>query len=186
MKRTKPPTIRRSDFDKSTPEQAAQDVESGESADLSGEPDATSTELWGNAPKRYFSLVNYLTRDGFPADFLFVTGEAAECGGGVDFSIHIRQMVLDVAFIQNISSKPMSIDGLLGSEAPATNLRASASAGASGPLALAAGEIKPGETIAVPLAISFVMAGSLENEFGLPAEAAKTTSASSPARPSSS
>ena len=161
-------------LDESTPEQAAQDVESGESADLSGEPDATSTELWGNAPKRYFSLVNYLTRDGFPADFLFVTGEAAECGGGVDFSIHIRQMVLDVAFIQNISSKPMSIDGLLGSEAPATNLRASASAGASGPLALAAGEIKPGETIAVPLAISFVMAGSLENEFGLPAEAAKT------------
>ena len=161
-------------LDDYTPEQAAQDVESGESADLSDETDATSTELWGNAPKRYFSLVNYLTRDGFPADFLFVTGEAAECGGGIDFSIHIRQMVLDVAFIQNISNKPVSIDGLLGSEASATNLRATAAGGASGPLALAAGQIKPGETVAVPLAISFVMAGSLNNQFENPAAAAKT------------
>jgi hypothetical protein len=160
-------------LDDYTPEQAEQDVESGESADVADETDA-STDIWASAPKRYFSLVNYLTRDGFPADFLFISGAASECGGGVDFSIHIRQMVLDVAFIQNISSKPVSIDGLLGSEATANNLRAAATAGASGPLALASGEIKPGETVAVPLAISFVMADSLKNEFENSAEAAKT------------
>jgi len=155
-----------------TPEQADEDVATGESADLEAEP--PDTDRWANAPKRYFSLVNYLTREGFPADFLFITGEASECGGGVDFAIHIRQMVLDVAFIQNISNKPVSIDGLLGSEASATNLRATAAGGASAPIALAAGEIKPGETLAVPLAISFVMADSLKNQFEKPAEAAKT------------
>jgi hypothetical protein len=160
-------------LDDYTPEQIAQDVESGESADLSGETDA-SADIWANAPKRYFSLVNYLTREGFPGDFLFITGEASECGGGIDFSIHIRQMVLDVAFIQNISSKPVSLDGLLGSETAATNLRATAAGGASGPLALGADKIRPGETVAVPLAISFVMAGSLKNQFVNPAEAAKT------------
>ena len=149
----------------STPEQAAQDVESGESADLSGEPDATSTELWGNAPKRYFSLVDYLTARRL-ARPIFSSSPARlpECGGGIDFSIHIRQMVLDVAFIQNISSKPVSIDGLLGSEAPGLQVapgRADASCAASR-IALAPGEIKPGETIAVPLAISFIMADSLE------------------------
>ena len=137
---------------------------------------AETTDTWANAPKRYFSLVNYLTRDGFPDDFLFITGEASECGGGVDFSIHIRQMMLDIAFIQNISNKPLSIEGLLGSEVQATNLRAAA-AGASGTadrIALADGEIKPGETIAVPLAVSFVMSDSLKSQFGDLSEAAKT------------
>ena len=160
-------------LDAYTSEQAEQDVESGESADVSGETDA-STDIRANAPKRYFSLVNYLTREGFPADFMFITGAASECGGGVDFAIHIRQMVLDVAFIQNISNTPVSVEGLLGSEVQATNLRASAASGASDPLGVAVGEIKPGETVAVPLAISFVMADSLKNEFEAPAEAAKT------------
>ena len=160
-------------LDNYTPEQAAEDVASGESADFSDKADANN-DIWANAPKRYFSLVTYLTRDGFPADFLFVTGQASECGGGIDFSIHIRQMVLDVAFIQNTSGKSISLDGLLGSETTATNLRVAAAAGAISPLALASGEIKPGETVAVPLAISLVMADSLKKEFGNPAEAAKT------------
>ena len=159
-------------LDDYTPEQAAQDVADGESADLSGETE--DTDIWANAPKRYFSLVNYLTREGFPGDFMFITGEASECGGGVDFAIHIRQMVLDVAFIQNISKQPVSIEALLGSEMQATNLRAAAASGGADRIALAAGEIKPGETVAVPLAISFVMSDSLKSQFADSAGAAKT------------
>lgn len=163
-------------LDDYTPEPTEQDaVDSDPQAD-EAEAETSDTDTWANAPKRYFSLVNYLTRDGFPDDFLFITGEASECGGGVDFSIHIRQMLLDIAFIQNISNKPVSIEDLLGSEVQATNLRAAA-AGAIGTadrIALADGEIKPGETVALPLAISFIMADSLKAQFGDPAEAAKT------------
>ena len=159
-------------LDDYTPEQAEQDIANGESVDVEAETD--DTDIWANTPKRYFALVNYLTRKGFPGDFLFITGEASECGGGVDFAIHIRQMVLDVAFIQNISSKPLSIEALLGSEVQAANLRTAAAGGASARVDLSTAEIKPGETVAVPLAISFVMADSLKHQFENATEAAKT------------
>ena len=112
-------------------------------------------------------------------------GDSTECGGGIDFSMHIRQMIFDVAFIQNISDKPISIDGLLGSEVPATGLRPAGSKASSavGQIALSSGEIKPGETIAVPLAISFIMADSLKQPFENAAGAAKTFKAIQAAKP---
>jgi hypothetical protein len=135
--------------------------------------------------KRYFDLITYLTRDGMPDDFLFVTGAATECGGGIDFSLHIRQMIFDIAFVQNISDKPVSIEGLLGSEVPAAGLRSAGSgaSGAVGQIALSSGEIRPGETIAVPLAISFIMADSLKEPFRDQAGAAKTFKAIEAAKP---
>ena len=164
-------------LDDYTPEPAEQDEAEPQASE--GEApaiEAETTDNWANAQKKYLSLVNHLTRDGFPDDFLFITGEASLCAGGVDFSLHIRQMMLDVAFIQNISNSPVSIEGLLGSEVQATALRA-AVAGAEGtgdPIALPDGELKPGETVAVPLAISFIMADSLKSKFEDQAAAAKS------------
>ena len=101
-------------------DQAGQDASQSEASDSDAtEADEPETDDWAKAQKRYFDLIAYLTHDGMPDDFLIVTGHATECGGGIDFSMHIRQMIFDVAFIQNISDKSVSIDGLLGSELPA-------------------------------------------------------------------
>ena len=149
-----------------------------------GEADQDANE-WAKAQKRYFDLIAYLTHDGMPDDFLIVSGHSTECGGGIDFLVHIRQMILDVAFIQNISDKSVSVDGLLGSEVPAAGLRAAGSDASvtAGEIALSSGEIKPGETIAVPLAISFIMADSLKEPFQNAAGAAKTFKAIQAAKP---
>ena len=117
--------------------------------------------------KRYFDLIAYLTHDGMPDDFLIITGRSTECGGGIDFSMHIRQMIFDVAFIQNISDKPFRSTGMLGSEVPATGCappdrRSERCRRSDRP---SSGELMPGGTIAVPLAISFIMADSLKQPF---------------------
>ncbi len=168
-------------FDDDTSEPA----EANEAEPEASKPDETEPDDWAKVQKRYFDLITYLTRDGMPDDFLFVTGAATECGGGIDFSLHIRQMIFDIAFVQNISDKPVSIEGLLGSEVPAAGLRpaGSGASGAVGEIAHSRGEIRPGETIAVPLAISFIMADSLKEPFQDQAGAAKTFKAIEAAKP---
>ena len=167
-------------------DQAGQDASQSEASDSDAtEADETEPDDWAKVQKRYFDLIAYLTHDGMPGDFLVVTGHATQCGGGIDFSMHIRQMIFDVAFIQNISDKSVSIDALLGSELPAPGLRPAGSdaSGAASQIALSAGEIKPGETIAVPLAISFIMADSLKEPFQNAVGAAKTFKAIQAAKP---
>ena len=166
-------------------EDASEPAQTNETEPEAIESDETEPDDWAKVRKRYFDLITYLTRDGMPDDFLFITGAATECGGGIDFSLHIRQMILAVAFIQNISDKPISIEGLLGSEIPAAGLRAAASgvSGAGGQISFSSGEIEPGETIGVPLAISFIMADSLKGPFQDQAGAAKTFKAIEAAKP---
>ena len=180
-------------FDNDTPG-PAETGESNEDASQSAatdseaaEPDETDTNDLAKSRKRYFDLIAYLTRDGMPDDFLIITGHSTECGGGIDFLMHIRQMMFDVAFIQNISDKPISIDGLLGGEVPSTRLRPAGSSASSavGQIALSSGELKPGETIAIPLAISFVMADSLQQPFENAEGATKTFKAIQSAKPGS-
>lgn len=148
------------------------DAEAPEPSDAA---ESSEAETPASTAQRYFSLVNYLTRDGFPDDFLFITGSHQGCGG-IEFSIHIRQMILDVAFIQNISDDDLSIEGLLASEIEKTDLRSGAlrAGKAADRVVPAFSKIEPGETIAVPLAITFVMADSLKELLGNPAEASKT------------
>ena len=73
----------------------------------------------------------------------------------------------------------------MGSEVTAAGLRpaGSGASGTVGQIALSSGEIKPGETIAVPLSISFIMADSLKEMFGDQAGAAKTFKAIEAAKP---
>jgi hypothetical protein len=132
----------------------------------------TKLEYNGN---RYFALINYLTHGDWPSDFLIITGSFEDCSSG--FSLYVRQLILDVAFIQNVSESPVSIDGLLGTEAASTQLRPvtpGATAIKGERVALTEGQIQPGETIAVPLAISFVVEDSLKEMFGDQRNADKT------------
>jgi hypothetical protein len=125
--------------------------------------------------KRYFALSNYLTHGDWPSDFLIITGSFEDCSSG--FSLYVRQLILDVAFIQNVSESPVSIDGLLGTEAASTQLRPvtpGATAIKGERVALTEGQIQPGETIAVPLAISVVVEDSLKEMFGDQRNADKT------------
>jgi hypothetical protein len=178
-------------FDNDTTEptetgEAEEDASQSAASDSeAAEPDETEPDDWAKVRKRYFDLITYLTRDGMPDDFLFVTGHSTECGGGIDFSLHIRQMLFDVAFIQNLSNRPLSVEGLLGSEVPAGGLHPAGSSPnvAPGQIAVASGEIKPGETIAVPLVISFIMADSLKEPFKDQVGAAKIFKAIQSAKP---
>ena len=164
---------------------AEPDASQFKSGDSAGESEEAEPDEWTEKKKRYFGLITYLTHDGFPDDFLFITGSAAECGGGIDFSLHIRQMIFDVAFIQNISDRPLSIEALLGSEVPAEGLRP-AGLGPSGAVSQifpSLGEIMPGGTIAVPLTISFIMADTLKEPFKDQTGATKTFKAIQAAKP---
>ncbi|MGZ8399760.1 MAG: hypothetical protein ACXWVI_00435 [Methyloceanibacter sp.] len=118
---------------------------------------------------KYFALVDYLTGGNWPDDFVIISGRFAGCAE-IEFLLEARELILDVAFLQNLSDRPVSIDGLLGSEVEEGQLRKKASAGttSTGRISLATEQLQPGETIAVPLAISFVA-----DEFGDQAESEK-------------
>ena len=128
---------------------------------------------------RYFSLVDYLTRSGWPDDFLIITGQVDLCAGGLSslyFQLHIRQLIVDVAFVQNLSDKPVSIEALLGTETGGNQLRKTVSGQTSSPdmIALATDQLQPSETIAFPLRISFVLPGRFQDQFSDSSTAEKT------------
>jgi len=117
---------------------------------------------------RYFHLVQHLNAAGWNADFLTVSGNLDSCGGGFDFFLRVRQMRLETAFVTNISSQPLSIDGLIGDVATGAALRASTAPthlAASGPLPGKTITLAPGDTIAVALRILFVPAGGRDAVF---------------------
>jgi hypothetical protein len=128
-----------------------------EKAQLDAEQRAADDKLL-----RYIGLVQHLNAGGWKNDFLTVTGQLAECGDGFDFHLHIRAMRLETAFVTNISSESLSLDGLIGDVEPDTSLRVSAPLGAtaaSNPLPGAAITLAPGEKVAIPLRILFTQAG---------------------------
>lgn len=107
-------------------------------------------------------LLQYLTKDTWPDDFVVIVGSYNGCGGGYDFSYFPRQMVLDVAVIQNVSSKPMSVGELLGTHVEDTGLRPPAPpmrgvvAAGVVPIPGTVGKLAPGERALVPLKMTFV------------------------------
>lgn len=123
-------------------------------------------ESWQYKRKRYFALIDYLTAGGWPDDFLYVTARPSPCGGGLDFSLHIRQLIMDAAFIQNLTDKPLSIDGMLGAAVNGAGLRKPETGVVSATDAIGSGigVLQPSATVVVPLAISFTMASSLADE----------------------
>lgn len=116
-------------------------------------------------------LLSYLTKDTWPDDFVVVVGSYNGCGGGYDFSYYPRQMVLDVAVVQNVSSKPMSVGDLLGTEVDDTGLRPPAPpmrgvvAAGVVPIQGKVGKLAPGERALVPLKMTFVAPKGLAGQF---------------------
>lgn len=115
-------------------------------------------------------LLQYLTKDNWPEDFAVVTGVYG-CGGSYDFSYYPRQMVMDVAVIQNVSSKPMTVGDLLGTQVEDTGLRPPAPpmrgvvAAGVVPIPGAVGKLGPGERVLVPLKMTFVAPKGLASNF---------------------
>jgi hypothetical protein len=151
-------------------------------SDLAGASDSSSPEL-GKATERYLSLLEYLSRDGWRDDFLTVTATADNCAAGLVFILDVREMILDVALFENISSQPVSLDRLFGSAPSESNLRlASMPSQDPIPISVPHTVIRPGERLAIPLRISFAVPDSLRTIFN-DVGAARTTFARIQATP---
>ena len=128
---------------------------------------------------KYLGLVTYLAGDNWPDDFVVISGQFEGCTE-INFTLDPRALILDVAFIENLSKQrclhrwTAGIGNWLG--AAAQGRRGTGSP--SREIAVEAGQIQPGETIAVPLAITFIAEG-----FGDQAEMLKRCSSAS-GRPS--
>jgi hypothetical protein len=119
--------------------------------------------------ERYFTLAEYLGRDGWQDEFLTITGEPSDGGcGDFGFELHIRQLELEVAFVENVSKEVVSLDGLIGAAVSEIGLRKSQQTRlplSAGTIGIAPVTLAPGQTLAVPLRISFVPAASLGKLF---------------------
>ncbi|MDX2157448.1 MAG: hypothetical protein SFW09_13155 [Hyphomicrobiaceae bacterium] len=106
------------------------------------------------------ALLRYLTADGLPTEFRnfssFVAGEGCLF---MNFSLNSVEFSVDVAFVHNASSKPVTIDGYRGKAHAGRGLR---EVGRDGPsaeggdvLGRPAATLAPGETLVVPLRLNF-------------------------------
>ena len=131
-------------------------------------PEDSSTPIPGTGPLK---LIEHLTKDGWPEDFIVVVGQYSGCGGGYDFGYYPRQLIIDVAILQNVSSQPISVGELLGSQVetsglrpPAPPMRGVVAAGIV-PIPGAVGKLAPGERVLVPLKLTFVSPKGLASRF---------------------
>lgn len=136
---------------------------------------------WPTPGAAALKLINYLTKDQWPDDFIVVVGSYNGCGGMYDFSYYPRQMVMDVAVIQNVSSKPIAVGDLLGTEVQAAGLRAPAPpmrgvvAAGIVPIPGVVGKLAPGERVLVPLRMTFVAPKGLAGWFSVKLSEARKT-----------
>jgi hypothetical protein len=120
------------------------------------------------ASPKNLALLKYLMKNSWLDDFATVTGTYDGCGG-FSFSLHLRQLITDVAFIENVSDKPLSLDGFFGSEITSDQLQkeieASQDDASNKELAIQPLTIAPGEKVAVPLRLTFAADPSLSGTF---------------------
>jgi hypothetical protein len=148
--------------------------------DLKSNPiPCTTLWRWGksgdlNLPdKKSRDLVDYLGKGGLPDDFSVLTINFAACGTDTEIGFNVitfvRELILDIALIENISDKDVFIDGLLGKivERPVLRREDGSSTISDADLTTIKSSIKlvPGETVAIPLRISFVPAPALGDSF---------------------
>jgi hypothetical protein len=121
---------------------------------------------------KYHQLIDNLGKAGLPDDFLTLTITFDSCGSDTEigFNVHmfVRELILDIALIENSSDKDVSLDGLLGTTVEIPVLRredASATISDADLTITKLSNVKmgAGETVAIPLRISFVPA--LEDSF---------------------
>lgn len=143
--------------------------------EIDGVPVATPSEM-ATPGAEQLPLIQYLTKDGWPEDFITVVGGYSICGG-VDFQYFPRKLVVDIAVIENAGAREIALGELLGStiggaglrpEQPARPAAGGALAAITGPV----GTLAAGQRVLVPLRLNFVSPdGLLEAFSATPAEA---------------
>jgi len=115
-------------------------------------------------------LLNYLTANGWPENFLYASTIIFDaCGERIDFKVHQYSCEIEVAVIENVSAKPITISQLFGQEGGSNQLRrAGSSASTTGKQALP-GEpvtLAPSSRLIVPLRLVFAAedASSVDND----------------------
>jgi hypothetical protein len=106
-------------------------------------------------------LLEYLTSEGWPETFLYASAELAGDSSGcvvMDFRTNGYSFVVDIAVIENVSSKPIQIDQLYGRNQDGKRLRQtlrSLQTGAESALQAAPITLAPMERLVVPLGLVF-------------------------------
>jgi hypothetical protein len=132
-----------------------------------GKADDSSVRERSPVSGRLVALIRHLTADSWPDNFMIVTGIVPSCGNGMEFSLKLRQFILEVAFVKNVSDDTIPIDGLLGTMDSTHALRVNAkpSGDAGGTIPLQRTDLAPGDTLLIPLKVLFVPAGGAEAIF---------------------
>ena len=115
-------------------------------------------------------LIRYLTREGWPEDFITIVGGYEGCGGFV-FNYYQRSMNLEIALVRNLSARPLSIDNLIGVQTGSMKLRALSESrrlerARAERLGDAPVTIAPNEVALIPVRISFVPSERQRLDFG--------------------
>ena len=129
---------------------------------------------------RYLSLVDHITHGSLPEDFLTLVVHnpfLCEQCGPLDDQMFVREAMLNAAFLTNLSTGKVVVDGLLETNDQSETLRVYTEAHAPTsnqketitPIVLS-----PGETIVIPLRMNFVPSKGLKDLFGDVASARKT------------
>ncbi|MEY9234054.1 hypothetical protein ABIF68_002501 [Bradyrhizobium japonicum] len=106
-------------------------------------------------------FLNYVTAGGWPDMFLYSSAQIVYDEGCfvLDFQTHKYEFAVDVAVIENTSSKPIQLDELLGRTVGDNQLRpmnVSSSRGDGTTLKMEPGSLGPSERLIVPLKLAFL------------------------------
>jgi hypothetical protein len=128
----------------------------------------TRPEGVSKAKPGYLEFLRHVTRDAMPTDFLIMTGTIDEgCGDSSalccwKFTFYQRAIAVTMAVIRNVSSKSLKLDGLLGTQRATPVLRAATAriAQPSSLLEATTIELKPNESVVVPLGLALIDANT--------------------------
>jgi hypothetical protein len=112
------------------------------------------------AQPKSMELLNYLTANGWPENFLYVSTEMAKIQAclTMDFRVHQYSFEVEVAIIENVSAKPITINQLFGQAGGSNQLRQAASVPRTTPRQALPGEpvtLAPSSRLIVPLRLVF-------------------------------
>ncbi|HXM31391.1 MAG TPA: hypothetical protein VN919_04435 [Xanthobacteraceae bacterium] len=111
-----------------------------------------------------FEMLNYVAGGNWPEDFIILMGSSSQDGciesSNWLFNYMMRNIVTDMVTIENVSPRPVTIDGLIGARSAETKLRAAVAPTASNGGALGAmkEQLAPRQKLLIPLKIAFVSA----------------------------
>lgn len=124
----------------------------------------------------YLEFLKHVTRESMPADFLILSAMIDEgCGDSSalccwKLTFNQRAIAVTMSVIRNVSNRPLKLDALHGTQRATPVLRAAALRNTQPglPLDALATELKPGESVVVPLALTLIDAHSAMGDRGGP------------------